>query len=163
MKELYLNPNKLDIEEIAADGNCLYRAVARQMDHILKVSSSSDGVNGNGYDYLTMRKLCADQLMKLRDEYEPFADLDYSNVSSYEAYVEKVRESNEWGGHLELRALANALEKTIVVYSADGAPLYIQGGSDEVKKDDEEGGVIRLSFHKRYYALGEHYNSVVPQ
>lgn len=156
MKELYLNPHQLQIEEIPADGNCLYRAIAKQLEYL-----NSDGGSSN-HDYDTMRSLCADQLVKSRDEYEPFADLDDSNVSSYDEYIEKVRASSEWGGHLELRALSSALDKTIVVYSADGAPLYIRNGDGDDDKKDDENGTIRLSFHRRYYALGEHYNSVIP-
>ena len=155
MKELYLNKEQLKIEEVAADGNCLYRAIARQMEFLEDSTSSADG--DNSYDYLTMRNVCADQLIKSRDDYEPFADLEDINVSSYEEYVDKVRASSEWGGHLELRALSHALKKTIVVYSADVAPLHIQHDDN---CDSER--VIRLSFHRRYYALGEHYNSVVP-
>ena len=54
--------------------------------------------------------------------------------TTYEKYVENVASSSEWGGHLELRAR-------------------------EEFQDEEE---IRLSFYRYYYALGEHYNSVVP-
>ena len=51
--------------------------------------------------------------------------LEYEKTRNilYDEYIEKVRASSEWGGHLELRALSSALDKTIVVYSADGAPL----------------------------------------
>jgi OTU domain-containing protein 6 len=159
MKELYLNPHKLQIEEIAADGNCLYRAIARQLDYLNDDSAATDN------DFEQMRKACADQLLKLREEYEPFADLSEYNVSSFEEYVDCVRGSSEWGGHLELRALSSALQKTIVIYSADGAPLHIKcndDSDDKSKEEDTDTGIIRLSFHRRYYALGEHYNSVVP-
>jgi OTU domain-containing protein 6 len=164
MKELYLNPEQLNIEEIIADGNCLYRAIGRQLDHISSGIGAGTSTSTNS-SFANMRKLCADQLMKEREEYEPFTDLTDTHASSYEEYVEKVRASSEWGGHLELRALASALEKTIVVYSADASPLYIRcsnGGDDNDNDGDDEEGVIRLSFHRKYYALGEHYNSVVP-
>ncbi len=163
----------MTIEEVAADGNCLYRAVARQLDHLdsgvsgdgsgdgngnSNSSSSNGNDNDNGNDYTNIRMICADQMIKARDEYEPFADLTDSNVSSYEEYVEKVRGSSEWGGHVELRALSTALQKTIVVYSADSSPLFITNDNG----DNDGDNVIRLSFHRKYYALGEHYNSVVP-
>ncbi len=161
MKELYLNPHNLQIEEIAADGNCLYRAVARQLDY-LGILLDGDDNSQSSSSYEQMRKICATQLLEARNEYEPFCDLADSNVTSYEEYVDKVRGSSEWGGHLELRALACALDKTIVVYSADGVPLYIRAKEDgSTGNDDVEDGLIQLSFHRRYYALGEHYNSVV--
>jgi OTU domain-containing protein 6 len=143
--ELYLNQEQMEIEEVKADGNCLYRAIARQME-----------ILGKGdYDYEKVRALCSEEMMKHRDEYEPFADLHEMDVSSFEEYVEKVKCSNEWGGHLELRALAHGLKKVIKVYSTEG-PLEIK--SDGVNEED---GTITLSFHRNYYALGEHYNSVV--
>lgn len=148
--ELYLGPSNFVIEEVAADGNCLYRAVATQLGQS----------GGNVVQYGEIRRQCADALWENREEYEPFAELGDSNASTFEEYVEKVRGSSEWGGHLELRALASALKKTIIVYSADSAPLHIK--EDHDKEEDGE-DVIRLSFHRKYYALGEHYNSVVPK
>ena len=146
--ELYLEPSNFVIEEVRADGNCLYRAVASQLGHL--------GVESVEFDEI--RRRCADALWENKEEYEPFAELGDSNASTFEEYVEKVRASSEWGGHLELRALASALKKTIIVYSADSSPLHIK---EEDEKEDEEENVIRLSFHRKYYALGEHYNSVV--
>ena len=143
--ELYLNQEQMEIEEVKADGNCLYRAIARQME-ILGLGD---------YDYEKVRVLCSEEMMKNRDEYEPFADLHEMDVSSFEEYVKKVRSSNEWGGHLELRALAHGLKKVIKVYSTEG-PLEIK--SEGVNEDD---GILTLSFHRNYYALGEHYNSVI--
>lgn len=108
---------------------------------------------------MEVRKVCAIALMEGREEFEAFADLgEGEGAVTFEEYVERVKDSSEWGGHLELRALAVGLKRTIVVYSADGAPLRIEGGDTggEEEKDD-----IRLSFHKSYYALGEHYNSVI--
>ena len=152
--ELYLSKDNLEIEEVAADGNCLYRAIARQMEHL------GGGKNSGDYDYVVMRKICSEEFMNKREEYEPFADLEEMNVSSFEEYVEKVRQSSEWGGHLELKALAFSLKKTIVVYSTEGA-LEIKGDSDVPGDRSEDDGVIRLSFHRNYYALGEHYISVI--
>ena len=148
--ELHLSGGNMEIEEVAADGNCLYRAIAKQMEYI---DDSTE------YDYIRIRHACAEEMKEKREEYEHFADLAEMKVENFEEYVEKVRDSSEWGGHLELRALAQSLKKTIIVYSTE-APLEIKtdGGGGI---DDE--GVIRLSFHRQYYALGEHYNSVVKQ
>ena len=160
---LYLNKESLEIEEVAADGNCLYRAVAKQME-LISSSCSSTSADNSEIDFMKVRQICAQELGDKREEYEPFADLGEVDVESFEEYIEKVRDSSEWGGHLELRALAHRLKKTIVVYSTE-SPLEIQGGHGNDGADnggDGDGsGVIRLSFHRQYYALGEHYNSVV--
>ena len=134
MEELYLKPAGLRIRDVAADGNCLYRAVAEQC--------------ANAKDFMAVRTICADALLENEEEYAPFAECD----GSYANYVERVRNSTDWGGHLELRALATALKRPVVVYSADAAPLRMG--------DEEDGEDILLSFHRHYYALGEHYNSV---
>ena len=135
--ELYLMEKKLTLREIPADGNCLYRAIAGQCQ--------------NGVDYKAVRKTCAEVLTKHNEEFSPFAEIE----TTYEKYMENVALSSEWGGHLELRALTMGLKRPIVVYSADAPPLVMR----EEFQDEEE---IRLSFYRYYYALGEHYNSVVP-
>mmetsp|Transcript_22028 Transcript_22028/g.33479 ORF Transcript_22028/g.33479 Transcript_22028/m.33479 type:complete len:298 (+) Transcript_22028:75-968(+) len=149
---LYLAKKNLDIEEVAADGNCLYRAVAMQLKLILPETEKT---------HQNLRSICADEMLSKKVEYEPFADLQEMKVNSFEEYVEKVRNSSEWGGHLELRALAQSLEKTIVVYSIE-EPLEIKFQSGDPEKDEDDyDHKIRLSFHRQYYVLGEHYNSVV--
>ena len=53
------------------------------------------------------------------------------------------------------------MKKTIIVYTDNGVPLVI--GEEFYCEGTKvgEGGNILLSFHKVYYSLGEHYNSVV--
>jgi len=143
MEELYLKPAGLRIMDVAADGHCLYRAVAEQC---------RGGEGEDCGDYRTVRSLCADALLRNEEEYAPFADVHDHGGGSYETYVERVRSSADWGGHLELRALSAALKRPVVVYSADAAPLKMG--------EEEKGKEILLSYHRHYYALGEHYNSV---
>lgn len=101
--------------------------------------------------------LCADTLLANQDEFAPFCEYT-DEVTSFDAYVNLVRSSAEWGGHLELRALGQALDRPIHVYSVQSGskPLAIH---DE--RNDGEKTPIRLSYHLHYYALGEHYNQVI--
>ena len=70
--------------------------------------------------------------------------------------MDHVRSSAEWGGHLELRVLSMALKRPVWIYSASQLkPMIIEV---ENATSDEP---IRVSYHKHYYALGEHYNEVV--
>jgi len=157
INELYLAPMNLTICPIAADGNCLYRAIAHQ----LAISSPST----ENIDHREIRKTCAESLRENQEEYAPFCDLEEHKVNSFHEYVEKCvgdPNSSEWGGHLELRALAKGLDKTIIVYSAESAPLIIHGDDHTTESHtDDNVNTLKLSFHKHYYALGEHYNSVV--
>jgi OTU domain-containing protein 6 len=100
--------------------------------------------------------LCADTLKANQEEFSPFCEYN-DDISSFDEYVEMVRNSAEWGGHLELRALGMALDRPIQVYSvASGKdPLTIH----EDSKSNQE--PILLSYHLHYYALGEHYNQVI--
>jgi len=185
--ELYLQEHNMKIDEVLADGNCLYRAVAHQLFFIENRNRNKceheqqheQEQEQKVISFQDIRSICAQSLISNQNIYEPFANLDDYNVSTFQEYIEKVRNSCEWGGHLELRALATALKKNIIVYSADSHPLHIQasagagngngglndhdGSGEEVDgyDDYDNDSSIRLSFHKYYYALGEHYNSVI--
>lgn len=166
MLQLYLNPRGLDVQEVEADGNCLYRAVGVQCARL-----GMDIVDGTKPErsYGKIRGICADVLLgSNRSEYEPFAE--YDAAKDYEEYVQKVRSSSTWGGQLELRALSAGLKRPIVVFSAEGPPLVmgkefaVEGERTEDEDDDwANKSMILLSFHRHYYALGEHYNSVIPK
>ena len=178
LQTIHLHPRGLDVEEVEADGNCLYRAVGVQC---LRVGL--DAVDVESEDcYGKIRSICADTLMGAnRAEYEPFAecgeghanDADGGNhPATYEEYVNNVRSTSTWGGQLELRALSEGLKCPIVVFSAEGPPLTMGAeyatadGSGEVDTDDEDWKskkALLVSFHRHYYALGEHYNSIIPK
>ena len=103
--------------------------------------------------------LCADTLLENESEFAPFCEYDDDKVPDFQHYVDRVRNSSEWGGHLELRVLSQALQKHILVYSAQTKePLHIKPEHTADSGDDDP---IRLSYHLHYYALGEHYNRVV--
>jgi len=104
--------------------------------------------------------LCADTLLEKEDEFAPFCEYT-DTIPDFATYVDRVRNSSDWGGHLELRVLSLALHKHILVYSVQSKePLRIEP-SDHTAADDPD--PIRLSYHLHYYALGEHYNRVVKE
>ncbi len=174
LQKLQLHPCDLRVEEVEADGNCLYRAVSAQCSR-LGVNISADVTGQEGYGKI--RSVCADVLLgENRAEYEPFAEFGEGHgahnsgdhPATYEQYVHNVRSSSTWGGQLELRALSEALKVPIVVFSAESPPLtmgaeHSPDGEDSEGKDWSKKKAILLSFHRHYYALGEHYNSVVPK
>ena len=139
MKAICL-PDNMSIVDTMADGHCLYRSIAAQVEH--------------ANTYSSVRALCAESLLRHRAELEAFVETD----TPYEDYVDQVRNTATWGGSLELRALALSLRRPIVVYSTAPTPLVI--GDDFLEAAESE-SPIRLSYHLRYYALGAHYNQVV--
>lgn len=136
-----LAPLNLEIVQVAADGHCLYRAVAAHL---------------TDQSFTSVRALCAATLQAHADDFSPFCEYT-ETAPDFDAYVNQVRSSAEWGGHLELRALSMALSKQVHVYSAQ-SPTALIIGQDHVQDDETP---IRLSYHLHYYALGEHYNQVV--
>ena len=75
---------------------------------------------------------------------------------AFNRYCDQVAQSADWGGHPELLALVNTLKLPIRVHSADAPPLVVGW---------EEYGVaspLEISYHRHFYALGEHYNSTEP-
>lgn len=115
------------IKDVAADGHCLYRAVADQ----------------TGMTYGAARATCAAFMEAHESDFAPFVDVDFRT------HCAAVRGSAEWGGQPEVLALAKALQRPIVVYSRYAAPLTMGDGDDAVV----------VTYHRDYYALGEHYNS----
>lgn len=93
------------------------------------------------------------------------SDVSFAEPNGYESYCKTVErvDTAVWGGHVELQALSNALQWPLVVYSVPSA-----SSAAEVLKivpensTDEDQDPLRLSYHRHYYTLGEHYNSVIP-
>lgn len=106
-------------------------------------------------------QLCANTLLANQDEFAPFCEYT-DDIPDFDNYVKRVRDSADWGGHLELRALSMALQRPIWVFSvANGKePLKIHCITDESHQDQNDDPIL-LSYHLHYYALGEHYNKVV--
>jgi OTU domain-containing protein 6 len=99
-------------------------------------------------------KVCADHLLQHEEDFGPFCEYT-DTITSFGQYVDRVRSSSDWGGHLELRAISEALKRSIVVYSASQPKLIL---GEEIDDDCP----ILLSYHLHYYTLGEHYNQIVP-
>ncbi|GMI38713.1 hypothetical protein TrCOL_g8617 [Triparma columacea] len=124
--------NNLKILDIEADGHCMYRAVG----HCVSLP------------YEEVRSLAASALEENANDYAPFvADFD----GDFQSYCDTVRNSAEWGSHLELQALSKKLEKSIKIYNSSPKPTII---------GEEFSEQITVSYHRYYYDLGEHYNVV---
>jgi OTU domain-containing protein 6 len=103
--------------------------------------------------FLKKGALCADTLQSNEEDFAPFCEFT-DDITTFDQYVDRVRNSAEWGGHLELRVLGVALNRPVEVYS-------VQSGSKALIIHESDNEPIRLSYHLHYYALGEHYNQVV--
>ena len=149
-----LKPLGLVIHEIPADGHCLYRSLAHQLQ--LRAADNDGGSGGGGgaaEDHLSCRREIAAYIRSHPNDFVPF--LAESGATDLAAYCETIESSNEWGGQLEITALAHSRKACITVFSADAPPLLT---GEEYKALG--GPCIELAYHRHYYGLGEHYNSV---
>ncbi|KAK2934447.1 hypothetical protein FoTM2_005694 [Fusarium oxysporum f. sp. vasinfectum] len=132
-------------KDIAPDGHCLFSAVADQLgqnDIPLGDSDTKDPA------YKTVRRVASEYMLEHGDDFAPFLEEDLQN------YARKMRDTAEWGGQLELMALARQYKAEIRV---------VQDGRLErigEKEGAESGKTLWLAYYRHGYGLGEHYNSL---
>lgn len=144
-----LTPLELSVHEIQADGHCLYRAISHQIQYYNN--------EGNEFDYMKLRQLAAKYMREHKEDFIYFIDMENGDVmddARYEEYCKKVENSSEWGGQVELRAIVNVLQRPIRIFQ--NGQLIVMG--EEFLKEDN---MLSISYHRNYYSLGEHYNSVI--
>lgn len=133
-------------KEIRSDGHCLYSAIADQLaqegvDIMLNQSTPPQ------LEYRAVRQTAADYILNHPDDFTPFLE------EPLDSYVQKIRDTGEWGGQLELSALANAYGLDINVLQGDGRVEKITSTSKIPKE-------IWLGYYRHSFGLGEHYNSL---
>ncbi|KAH6649799.1 hypothetical protein F5144DRAFT_480423 [Chaetomium tenue] len=169
--------------EIAPDGHCLFSAVADQLGVVgVGISGGEGGGEGEGDvgggnaggkgelvvvpPYRAVRYKAADWIEGHGDVYAGFLE------EGVEGYVGKIRDTAEWGGELELSALANAYGVEIKVVQGEGRVEVIkpdvvagagagEGDGDAAgAKGEGEPKTLWLAYYRHGYGLGEHYNSL---
>ena len=103
------------MQEVRADGNCLFRAIADQLD-------------GDQNNHDTYRQAIVEYIIKCKDDFAPFVEDDVD----FETYVEQMKEDAEWGGQIELTACSRLYSVNITIHHLD-APMYVI--KNNVEKD----------------------------
>ena len=127
-------------KDIEPDGHCLFSAVADQLSQN-GIPLTDDGSRDAAYKVI--RKKAAGFMEEHKDDFAPFLEQDFDE------YVAKMRDTAEWGGELELTALARKYGVQISVVQ-DGRMEKIGEGEKE----------LWLAYYRHGYGLGEHYNSL---
>ncbi|XP_045767343.1 deubiquitinase OTUD6B [Maniola jurtina] len=141
-----LQQRKLKVYSIPSDGDCLYRAVSHQLETKYNKSKSVD----------ELRKDVATHIRQNKDEFmlfmcHPDTGFNLTDVE-FEEYCNKITNTKEWGGDIEIRALSNCLKCPITVIQATG-PVAIEQGTEF------SGPPLIITYHRHIFSLGEHYNS----
>ena len=150
--EQQLSKHGLQCKEIRADGHCLYAAVADQMQARelgLEPRIPVQAQTGDLPDYKKVRHAAAGWIERNADDFAGFME------EPLDAYLAKIRDTGEWGGHMELTALAKSYGVSINVLHGDGRV-------DRITPDegDEAAKQIWLGYYRHSHGLGEHYNSL---
>lgn len=128
---------------IRPDGHCLFSACAQSMPAGAMFQSSP-----NKESYQMVRASAADFMLSHPDDFAPFLE------EPLDTYVTKIRNTAEWGGQLELQAIARSYNIDINVLQADGRIEKISSGSSESQN------IIWLAYYRHSFGLGEHYNAL---
>jgi OTU domain-containing protein 6 len=142
--------NSLVEKEIQPDGHCLFSAVADQLQQ-KGIPLSSGGTDAGSPAYKIVRKAAARWMENHPDDFAPFLEEPLTS------YISKIGDTAEWGGQLELLALANTYNVKISVVQ-EGRIEMIEPSSSS--NESEEPGKLWLAYYRHGYGLGEHYNSL---
>ncbi|WVR03304.1 hypothetical protein IAU60_000295 [Kwoniella sp. DSM 27419] len=163
-----------EIYEIAPDGHCMFSAIADQLGQIGAISPKDAG------NYHITRQAAAQFMLSHPDDFMPFlpsitgedsagaTDDGMMTEAGFKKYCKIVAETGEWGGEPEIQALSRAYNVPIHVFQRGPPTVVSHGGASDqfggamTPEQSMQSGdkVVRISYHKRMYGLGEHYNSL---
>ncbi|KAI3396572.1 hypothetical protein diail_12021 [Diaporthe ilicicola] len=145
--------------EIRPDGHCLFSAVADQLEGAgvpLRPSGEAGEGEGGEPGYKMVRRAAAGYIGAHGDDFAGFLEEDVGS------YVRKIRDTAEWGGQLELLALASVYGVDVCVVQDGRTEVIRPSGSSggDGEKEGEERKKVWLAYYRHGYGLGEHYNSL---
>lgn len=122
-KEVEENKNRLEkkegyiFREIEPDGNCLFRAIAEQIEGY------------NQEDHELLRELAVEYLRQNANDF-----LGLQRHDSMEEAIEHMATLTNWGGIFELQVLADFLERDIQVHGLE--PCFVISRTKTITKDN---------------------------
>lgn len=144
LKSMAEHREKLNLGETAIrpDGHCLYSAIAASLP---AETVKESGPYSLGYQ--NVRYVAASFIREHPHDFSAFLE------EPIDVYTKKITDTSEWGGAVELQALARAYDRRINVLQSDGRVEKI----GETKEGEEE---IWLAYYRHSFGLGEHYNAL---
>ncbi|KZP24849.1 cysteine proteinase [Athelia psychrophila] len=156
------------IHDINPDGHCLFSAIGDQLA-LLKIIPPDQA------DYKSVRYAASNYIHSHPNDFLPFlpssggedgvgaTDAGFMTRAQFERYCVSIRDTGVWGGEPEILALSRAYNIPIHVVQGGQPPIVVHnptGAPQEHSLNDKR--VVRISYHRRMYGLGEHYNSLHP-
>ena len=95
----------------------------------------------------------------MRDHFDHFVNFmvgasgDLMSREEFDAYCDKIANTSEWGGQMEIVSFAKAFNCNVQIVSANEADVEVCENAKEEKK-------LVVTYHKYQYGSGAHYNSV---
>lgn len=153
---------------IRPDGHCLFAAVADQMAELGRGVATTDHDSTNTAEPYRLVRWAAARYMETHpDDFAPFLVGDDDNNGGLSAHIARIRDTAEWGGQLELRALASTYNVDIRVLHDGRSELIRPADADEHHDDDDDSNnklqqrpTLWLVYYRHGFGLGEHYNSL---
>lgn len=112
-KKKIRQPITYKIKKIPQKGNCQFEAVEMYFRIVEKLETSHKDIRFNAVM----------ELEKFKDEYIDF--FDDSIYTSYKDYVDQLLENGTWGDNLSLKAIAQAYQLNIKVFSFNSSVVEI--------------------------------------
>lgn len=131
-------PEGLNFVNIPEDGHCLYSAISLYI----------------GEDFSFLRRIVAANLEQNIHKYQAFF---VDDTVTAEEYIERLRNTNEWGGELEIVILSELLNRPIIVIGKNGK-IINQPVIDVSYRGDENIKPIFI-----FYNGVNHYNGLILQ
>ncbi|PPR03521.1 hypothetical protein CVT24_007007 [Panaeolus cyanescens] len=157
----------LGLEIHEANGHCLFSAIADQLSllHVVPPAQAT---------YANVRLTAANYIHSHRDDFLPFLPSEIGEDghgaqepglmgdAEFESYCNSVRDTAMWGGEPEIVALSKALNLPIHVVQGSTPPIVTHHPTGQETPPTSTQPAIKISYHRRMYGLGEHYNSLRP-
>ncbi|CEP60849.1 deubiquitinase OTU2 LALA0_S02e01024g [Lachancea lanzarotensis] len=158
--------NKLQQHDIQPDGHCLFASILDQIQTrhhndceydfpatYAEITTAQDSKDVN-FSVYALRSLACCYIREHPDDFVPYlfdeATLSVKDISDY---TKSMQETAEWGGEVEILALAKVLKCCISVLMSGRA-------THKVNEQELTNPQLKLVYYKHSYALGEHYNSL---
>ncbi|RDD39250.1 OTU domain-containing protein 3 [Trichoplax sp. H2] len=133
--KLQLSRIQLKIRQITGDGNCLFRALADQLE-------------GHESNHINYRQQVVQYMIQNRNDFEPFM---IDNVS-FDKHIQLLGQEGTFAGNDALVAFARIHRLTIVIHQLNKPCWQIEGIDGPTKTGSRE---LHISYHDF-----EHYSSV---